>query len=252
MITDSHIHLKCLLDKNSEDIDFIKRNDYHALCSCHSRSDLEAALEIAGIKNVDSPKLFISYGIHPFDSNCDEIEYLENLASEKIISAVGEAGLDRYNEELKSTIERQIEIFNLQIDIAVKYSLPMVLHIRKAIPELFSLCGKLSKLPAVVFHSYGGTDLEAEYILKKNVNAYFSFGTPVISGNKKAENSLSNIPVERIVLETDAPYQPLQGETYTKASDILKVISRAAEIKKKSSTYIMEKVYENFQNILTN
>ena len=249
MIIDSHLHLRQLCSKDKNCVDFIQSNDHYSICSCHSDNDLKAADDFAQIKNNIKKMFFTSYGVHPFDNDISKLEKVEFLAEEKKIDAIGEAGLDRFTPELNSTIKNQMEIFSAQIDIAKKHSIPIVLHVRKAVEELFSFCDKLAKIPSVIFHCYSGTFEEAEYILNKRVNGYFSFGTPIVNGNKKAVKTLFQLPLERILLETDAPYQPFKGKTYSEASDILKIYALAAKIKNIGEQHLKEKIFNNFQNI---
>ncbi len=251
MIADAHIHIKKLLEYDRKSLDFINENDYYALCSCSSADDYNETLKIAGQKNRTEKKLFISYGIHPFNTDLKELDFLESLAKEKKIDALGEIGLDRYTPELKENMDKQKKVFDLQLDIAVRYGFPVVLHVRKAVEELFSFSEKLSQIPAVIFHSYSGTHLEAQYILNKKINGFFSFGTPVINGNKKAVNALRNISLDRLLVETDAPYQPVKGEKYSAASDIIRVISSASAVKGAETSFFRSKVWDNFQKILT-
>jgi TatD DNase family protein len=249
MIADSHLHLRQLCLQNKECVEFLKKKNHYSICSCHSDNDLKTALNFAGTKNSVQKMFFISYGVHPFDNDIGKLNNVERLAKDKIIDAVGEAGIDRFTPELNQTIKIQTEIFSSQIDIALKYSLPLVIHVRKAVEELLSFSGRLAKIPAVIFHCYSGTFQEAEYILNKKVNGYFSFGTPLVNGSKKAMRTFSKIPFERILLETDAPYQPFKGRSYTDASDITEIYATASQIKNISEKALQEKIFCNFKNI---
>lgn len=238
MITDAHIHLKELLDHDGHDAGFILENDYQAVVSCHSMEDIEFAENFG-------KKLLISFGVHPQNPDPMGLKTLEKLLDEKRIDAVGEIGFDRYSPEFKEKFDRQKVVFEYQLDISVRKEMPIVLHIRKAFEELFRYSFELSKLPVVIFHSFSGTYEQAQFFLDRGVNAFFSFGTPILNGNKKAVLALSLIPLERILVETDAPYQPVMGENFSKAGDILKVIEKTAIIKGVDKPEVMSAVREN-------
>ncbi|HDT11290.1 MAG TPA: hypothetical protein ENN58_00980, partial [bacterium] len=77
MITDGHIHLKNLFEHDSASVDFVNRDDYQALCSCHSDEDIQIALKLAETKNCNEKKLFISYGVHPFALDSGKIDTIK-------------------------------------------------------------------------------------------------------------------------------------------------------------------------------
>ena len=115
--------------------------------------------------------------------------------------------------------------------------LPVILHIRRAIPEIFEKIQELKKIEKVIFHSYCGTAAEAESILNHGVNAYFSFGNALLNGHKKAVETVRFLPEERILTETDAPYQPKKGENFSKPQDILQILDKIAEIRSDLSNF---------------
>ena len=136
-----------------------------------------------------SPDFIIkSYGLHPQNAqnyNISSINFLEKLVSEKQISFIGECGFDLFCDEYKRFEIKQEEIFTIQMEIAIKNNLPVVIHCRKANHKLFKYKKQLSKLPEVLFHSFMGPSAEALSLLKSDINGYFSFGKQVFNGNKK-------------------------------------------------------------------
>lgn len=242
MITDAHLHLRQLLDLHP-DGDFINQSDYRAIVSCHSMEDVEVAEKF-------SDKMFISFGVHPHDPDQSKLKILEQLILEKRIDAIGEIGFDRY-EEFKENFTKQIEVFEFQLDVAVKNNFPVTLHIRKAYEDMFRYSSELSKLPAVIFHSFSGTFEQAEFFLKRDVNAFFSFGAAILNGHKKALKTLDKLPAERVLAETDAPYQPVSGKDFSTLEDILNVIEKASHIKGIEPSEMKNAISSNFQKILT-
>ena len=231
MIFDAHFHLKQLLEVSPQSADFIKENDFSGICSCRMIEEVEFVEDFTAKNPGTESKLKISFGIHPQAPDEKELKTLEKLIAEKRIEAVGEIGLDRFREEFASTIGLQKELFLSQLEIAERAALPVILHIRKAIPEVFEQIQLLKKIKKVIFHSFSGTAEEAMSILNHGVNAYFSFGNALLNGHKKAVEAIKKLPRERILTETDAPYQPKKGESFSKLSDIPLIQAKIKEIK---------------------
>ena len=198
---------------------------------------------------------FISYGIHPqivtpmylkTDFSSDLV-YLESLISEKKIVAIGECGFDFFTPEFKSTAKEQEIVFESQLSLAQKNNLPLVLHLRKSIEKIFSYSRELKKLPAVVFHSFPGTLREAESLKNHGINAFFSFGKPILNGKKSAIECVKSLPLQNLLFETDAPYQTLKGETETRPVEIKRVYEKACELRGIAIENLCEAVFENFK-----
>ena len=181
----------------------------------------------------DSPDFIIkSFGLHPQNVknyNLSSIDFLEKLVAEKQISFIGECGFDLFCDEYKRFEIKQEEIFTIQMEIAIKNNLPVVIHCRKANHKLFEYKTKLSQLPEVLFHSFMGPSAEALSLLNHNINGYFSFGKQVFNGNKKVLDCIRKLPPQRILCETDAPFQYLKGEKFTSPADITKIQKRILE-----------------------
>ena len=168
-----------------------------------------------------------SYGMHPQNAGNENIkeaaDFLEALLKDKDLAFIGEAGFDYFTDEFKENSGKQEEIWNIQLDLALEYNMPLVIHCRKANHKLFEYSKKLKKLPEVLFHSFMGPVAEAASLLNHNINAYFSFGKQLLNGNKKAIACLRELPSERLLAETDAPFQFLKGEKYTAPEDIKRI-----------------------------
>ena len=169
------------------------------------------------------------------------------------IFAIGECGFDLFTDEYKSTFAEQNELWNAQLELAIKYDKPIIVHCRKGMCHIFESIEKLKKIKAVIFHSFSGSVTEAISLRKKGVNAFFSFGKPILNGNKNAMDCVKNLPLEWLLLETDSPYQTLKGEVFTPPSDILKVYEQVFNLREENSEIIASKIYENFhKSIITN
>lgn len=176
-----------------------------------------------------------SYGIHPMHVSGknieEELSFIDNLIQEKSINAVGECGFDFFTKELKETEALQIKAFEGQLDLALKNNLPLVIHCRKANDKLFEYASELKKLPGVLFHSFMGSPVEAQGLIDRGINAWFSFGKQLFNGNKKVIGCVKNLPLANLLLETDAPFQILKGEIHTLPCDIEQIYEEAYRLR---------------------
>ena len=174
--------------------------------------------------------------------NIENIKYdssIENMTNKyDKIFAIGECGFDLFTDEYKSTFAEQKEIWNAQLELAIKYDKPIIVHCRKGMCHIFESIEQLKKLRAVIFHSFSGSVTEAVSLRKKGVNAFFSFGKPILNGNKNAMDCVKNLPLEWLLLETDSPYQTLKGEVFTSPTDILKVYTQFVKLRKEENEII--------------
>jgi TatD DNase family protein len=242
-MTDAHCHPCDLLDyeKNMEE----KRRETGtaAAASAWNKEQFECHETLAKKAKEDgAPPLFLCFALHPQLSGekdfspSEGLEFLNSLAADERLDAVGETGFDLYNGKFKAAENIQDELFNNHLDIALRLGLPMILHLRKAMHKIFPFTKQLKKIPAVVFHSWPGTRGEAEALLKKGINAYFSFGTAVLKNHKEAMAAAAILPMERILLETDAPYQPLCGKDFSTWQDLNRICTCIADLRKNSGS----------------
>ncbi|MDR0785758.1 MAG: TatD family hydrolase [Treponema sp.] len=177
------------------------------------------------------------------------LETLYRLASENQLQAVGETGFDFFNEEFRSTEKLQTELFIAHAELAIAKSLPLILHIRRAMREVFTHSKILKKTSAVVFHSYSGAVAEGESLLRRGVNVYFSFGSSILLNHKTAIQACALLPFERLLTETDAPYQPLRHD-FSDWKDLLAILQGILRLRgeKTDINGLEEQIYENFHN----
>jgi TatD DNase family protein len=211
--------------------------------------------------------LLLCFGVHPqlpavkkkegnpfteTDLN-DSVTLLQNIAEAGKIAAIGECGFDLYNSEFKETEKTQDALFAAHLEIAVKYGLPVVLHVRRAMHKIFAAEKELSKCKAVIFHSWSGTLEEARSLLRRGINAYFSFGNTIMLNHKQAIHCCSSLPIERLLTETDAPFQPRRSEKLSTWADLPLILMAAAELRSESGGKIEvgeleRRIEENFRN----
>lgn len=148
---------------------------------------------------------FPMIGLHPEDVKADwsqVLDRMEPLLGQVI--AVGEVGLDFYWDTTYS--KEQLDAFDRQICWAKEHDLPLVVHMRKAEQELLDVMEpyKHSGLRGV-FHCFGGSKETASRMLKHE-GFVLGIGGVVTFKNSRLAETLKSVPLDRIVLETDAPY----------------------------------------------
>jgi len=191
-----------------------------------------------------APPLFCCFALHPQLAAADDgefspregLELLQSLAAAGRLDAVGETGFDLYNAQFRAGEKLQDELFAAHVSTALEYGLPLVIHARRAMHKIFPFTPELKKLPAVVFHSWPGTRGEGEALLRRGVNAFFSFGTTVTNNHREAMACAALFPPERLLLETDAPYQPLRGNAFSSWRDLPQVCSCIAALRKEAGS----------------
>lgn len=144
-------------------------------------------------------------GLHPEDVKEDWAQVLDRMEMQLDgMIAVGEVGLDFYWD---TTFRReQIEAFERQICWAVERNLPLVIHMRKAEQELLEVMERhKSDGLRGVFHCFGGSKETASRMLKHE-GFVLGIGGVVTFKNSRLAETLRHVPLDRIVLETDAPY----------------------------------------------
>jgi len=166
--------------------------------------------------------MFAAVGIHPCDITTnwhkelkEIIAFLKNKESNKIV-AIGECGLDLYHD--KTTILQQKELFKAQIELSFEHNLPLNIHTRESTDELVS-CLELftkefqknknqNKLNGVMHCFYEKKDF-ADYVI--NLGFVLGIGGPITyPKNEFLREVILDTPLDKIVLETDAPFLPPQ------------------------------------------
>ena len=144
-------------------------------------------------------------GLHPEDVKEDWAQVLDRMEMQLDgMIAVGEVGLDFYWDT--TFRKEQIEAFERQICWAVERNLPLVIHMRKAEQELLEVMERhKSDGLRGVFHCFGGSKETASRMLKHE-GFVLGIGGVVTFRNSRLAETLRHVPLDRIVLETDAPY----------------------------------------------
>ena len=252
MYIDAHLHPADYLDLcassgESDSLAGMFAQPTSLCCSAHDHTEYERhrrlfERDVCGNAGspTETPRILFSLGIHPQNPVTDEAEFLYRLLEKKEIQAIGECGFDFFNDEYKRLLPMQQKVWDMQLRWAQEFQLPVVIHCRKALHLLFDSVPQLKKLPAVIFHGWGGSPQEAASFLKKGVNAYFSIGKAVLRGQKSVCAMAASFDSTRLLTETDAPYMRLKAESYSHPRDIIAVTAQCAKLRKMGTGAIQQ------------
>ena len=212
---DSHTHLDSEeFDADREQvIERAQKAGVTRILSVGASDGFESAKRVIALVE-KYPFIWASAGIHPHDAETEfNPDYLDELLTHPKVRAVGETGLDFFRDW--SPRDLQEKWFRAQIKAAKKVSKPLIIHSREAGNECLAILQEEeAKTVGGVFHCYAEDATFAEKLRK--INFLVSF--PGTITFKKADNvreAASNIPLEQIMIETDAPYMapvPYRGK----------------------------------------
>ena len=170
--------------------------------------------------------VFCMIGLHPcyVDDNFDlEIDFVKKQIEKHDYKAIGEIGIDLFHE--KKYLDKQVDAFEEQIKLAINYDLPIVIHSRDSFDEIFEVLEKFKceKLRGI-FHCFTGNIDQAHRII--DLNFHLGIGGVLTFKNGKISEFLNEIPINKIVLETDSPYlAPSPHRGSRNESSYLKIIA---------------------------
>ncbi|MEM5772917.1 MAG: TatD family hydrolase [Candidatus Aenigmatarchaeota archaeon] len=242
---DVHCHLEQPdYDSDREEvIENCKKELKAIITSCAHPKDFDLTMQL-----VEKHKgfVFATVGIHPeyikevSEKEKEEFFELVRKNRDKIIG-IGEVGLDFIIEE-QEWREKQKEMFCKFISLAKELNMPLIIHARKAFAEAIEILEK-QEAKNVLMHFFSAKELLDK--VKENF-WYISVNTTVLT-SKKIKKIVRDMPIERILTETDAPWLGPEGKRNDSRS-IKLVIKKIAEIKKLSEEEVEKKTTENAIN----
>ena len=187
---------------------------------------------------------FPMMGLHPTSVNADYKKELaivsEHLAMPNDYVAIGEIGMDLYWD--KTFLKEQQFVFEQQIQWALEYELPIVIHCREAFDYIYKVMEPYKNTSLTgIFHSFTGTSEEAAKLLEFEG---FMLGINGVVTFKKSTlpEALTTVPLERIVLETDSPYLapvPNRGKR-NESANVRDTLMKVADIYQRDPEYVAQ------------
>jgi TatD DNase family protein len=249
--TDTHCHLYS--EEFADDIDLVIKNaEKESVHKFYLPAIDSGSIDAMFALEKQFPgKCILMMGLHPCyvkGNYKEELAIVEDWLNQRKFAAVGEIGLDFYWD--KTFVAQQYESFEMQIEWAIRKDLPIVIHTRNAMQETIDVVKKYSdKGIKGIFHCFGGTYDQAKEII--DAGFLLGIGGVVTYKNSGLTEVIQKIPLQHLVLETDAPYLtpvPHRGKR-NESSYIKFVAAKLAEIKNVSLEEIAEITTSNAQRI---
>ncbi|EWC40771.1 TatD family hydrolase [Stutzerimonas stutzeri] len=183
------------------------------------------------------PAIYAALGLHPVfidehrDAHVDQLrDWLQRLRGEAKLCAVGEIGLDYYVED--PDIERQQQLLEAQLALAAEFALPTLLHVRRAHAQMIATLKRYRLQRAGVIHAFSGSWEEAREYLRLGFKLGLG-GAGTWPQAQRMHRVLQQLPLDAIVLETDAPDIPPVGHAGERNSPELlpEICQRLADLK---------------------
>ena len=241
-LVDTHCHLSLTDDIDTILMEAADNNVKKLIISGCDKKSIRDGLEII----YRYPEIYMTIGFHPDevdDLTDKDIEDLDKLIkTNKKIVGIGEIGLDYYHNDMN--IDRQKEYFIKQLELAEKHDLPVVIHSRESIQDIYDILKERG-----VIHCFSGSLEMAELFIK--LGFYLGIGGVLTFKNSKLKEVVNELSLDNIVLETDSPYlapEPHRGHTnYPKN---IKIIAQSLrKIKEVSLEEVTQKTTDNVNKI---
>ncbi|WP_434414731.1 TatD family hydrolase [symbiont of Argiope bruennichi] len=246
-IFDSHVHLndekytnagitvKSYIEEN------VSAGVFYFLNVCCHLSEAEKLID----STLKYDHLYCSVGIHPLYVEQKFTDEARNriksfLSNEKVV-AIGETGLDYYYKKDEKTKKVQIDSFVNHIKLAQEFQKPLIIHCREAFREVYQTLAKFDGSITGVIHCFTGN---LEYAKKfVGLGFYISFaGQITFKNTKDLQDVVKQIPLEKILIETDGPYlspHPYRG-LLNKSKYLKETIKKIAELKQIPSQEVIK------------
>lgn len=249
-ITDTHCHL------DVADFDHDRENVLDRCRTLGVSKIIVPAIESKTWLNVlelckSEKGLYPAFGLHPVFLNQhqpDDTEKLEQFLETVSPVAIGEIGLDYYIKELDQ--QQQLHLFEAQLEIAKNHHLPVILHVRKAHDQVLQLLKKIN-VKGGFCHAFNGSMQQAEKYIELGFK--LGFGGTLTYGNSTKIHQLAKLlPLESIVLETDAPDMVVESHRGERNSPeyITESLAALAKIRGEDISVIAEQTSINANDVI--
>ncbi len=250
---DSHCHLDHEpLVKNIEDV--LLRSKKEGVSKLLTISTtLNGFPKLLEIINKDE-MIFGTFGIHPHETNTDQLskdEIVDKIKTKDKIIGVGETGLDFYYNN--SDKDKQIKSFQNHINAAVELNIPLIVHSRNAEPETYEILKNSDSSLKILMHCFTGS---LPFALKlMELNTYFSAsGIITFKNSTDLQNTFKEIPLERLLIETDSPFlspEPMRGKK-NEPSFVRYTLKKLSELKNVDFEKLDRITTDNFNRLFFN
>lgn len=249
---DSHCHLNFIEDCGSTDQLVSEALDVGVHTIINIGADLESSQESVDLAGTFDG-IYATVGVHPHDASSAGgrvIDRIRSLASRPKVVAIGEIGLDFYRD--LSPRHTQRRVFETFLRLAVECKLPVVIHSREAFEDTVEIVGDYAgDLRGGVFHCFPGDADDAARVFE--MGFVIAVGGVITYKNSKMAEVARQIPLDRLILETDAPYLtpvPYRGETNRPAM-VQHVYRKLAELRETELTEVEKTIDRTCQKLFS-
>lgn len=245
---DSHVHLNHTDFAADFDQVLARAREAGVTAMVNIGFDLDSSRET--VRLVDRyPFIYGAVGVHPHDAKTydDDVEReLEKLLDHDKIVAVGEIGLDFYRD--LTPRDRQREVFERQIALAMRKDKPIIIHCRDAFDDVMAVLKSAGQTYRGIFHAFSGDDTMARQVL--DLGFHIGIGGVITFKKSTLSDVVAVLPPDAYVLETDCPYltpTPYRGKRNEPAY-LAYVIERIAEATRRPVQELARSTDHNFAN----
>lgn len=254
MIVDSHCHLNLLPQDKVGDLDEVITNSKklgvdRIVCVAINPSQWQEVLQIAD----QYAEVYAAIGIHPCEDKtvqASDEEIIEAASHPKVL-AIGEIGLDYYHFEDEEDMTWQHDRFRQQIRIAKQLNKPVIIHTRNSTPDCLDILRQESaEAVQGIMHCFVEDMETAKQAME--IGFYISFsGIVTFKNAKELKEVAKQVPLDRILVETDAPYLapvPYRGKT-NQPGYTAYVVEEIAKLRELSVAEVAKATTENFNRL---
>lgn len=247
-LVDSHCHIHWgdyALGSNDALKNAQRSNVLNIVCIGTTADDSRQAIALAEANN----GVWASVGLHPHDAKkkAADLESLEDLLKSPKVIAIGECGLDYFYEY--SPKADQKKALKIQIELALKHDLPIVFHVREAFDDLWPIFDEYKGVKGI-FHSFSAGPKELDQILRRGLYVGLN-GIITFSKNPDQIEAAKQVPLNKILIETDAPFLtpvPLRGEV-NQPSNVVHIADFLSRLRGESLELLAAQTTNNFKQL---
>ena len=195
--------------------------------------------------------IFGTFGIHPHETNTDQLskdDIIKQIKSNNKIIGVGESGLNFYYNN--SDKDKQIKSFENHIDAALELNIPLIVHSRNAETETYEILKNYNNNLKILMHCFTGSLAFAVKLME--LNSYFSAsGIITFKNSTDLQNTFKELPLERLLIETDSPYlapEPMRGRK-NEPSYVRYTLKKLSELKNIEAKKLDKITTDNFNRL---
>jgi len=173
-------------------------------------TDIESSRQAVALAKRYPGVIYAAVGVHPEEilnrKSSDHSSIIARRQGSELWEqavAIGEIGTDGSTEELKNTMEQQKELFKVQCVLALEQDLPVIIHTRDSLQEALDVLDHLPSMPRGQFHCYSHDENGIKQVLERGFHVSFCGN---ISWSKRVRRLISNVPDDKLLLETDSPF----------------------------------------------